>query len=151
MSLTTFTAPAAGLTDAHIAAARSRLDELFGDSWPRVVFIGGSLVAGLGHAWSDIDVYVVDDEGVLRPRAYVDDAMTVQLNVISPEALDLAVQTCTAFATTSADRTQVDQSEDALLVAVRLAIGTVLHDPARIVPESQQRRAALRQLLLCRQ
>ncbi|MDC7122538.1 hypothetical protein OMK64_13435 [Cellulomonas fimi] len=145
------TAPAdVGLGTEHLDAARSVLDSVFADRWPRLVFVSGSLAAGLGHAWSDVDVYVVDDTGDIESRAYRRGPHTVQINLMTPAAAAAAVSTCTAFVARSDDRTQLEQTEDAVRVAVRLAIAEILHDADGVVPPVHQRRTAARRLLLGR-
>jgi hypothetical protein len=139
-----------GLGEEQLEAARSVLDSVFGERWPRLVFVSGSLAAGLGHAWSDIDVYVVDDAGDVESRAYRRGPHTVQINLMSPAAAAAAISTCTAFVARSDDRTQVEQTEDAVRVAVRLAIAEVLHDADGVIPPAPERRTAVRRLLLCR-
>lgn len=142
--------PDVGLGAEHLDAARAVLDSVFGERWPRLVFVSGSLAAGLGHAWSDVDVYVVDDAGDIESRAYRRGPHTVQINLMTPAAAAAAVSTCTGFVARSDDRTQLEQTEDAVRVAVRLAIAEILHDADGVVPPVQERRTAVRRLLLGR-
>lgn len=135
------------LDDQHLASARSVLDEELPGA--ALAFVSGSLAAGLGHAYSDIDVYVSDDR-LTEPLVRRRDGSSVQLTPMSPGTLDATLRTCRGFVATARDRWQVEQTEDELRVALRLAIGTVLVDAGGVVPDVATRRTALRQVLLCR-
>lgn len=138
------------LREDHRDAVRTVLSSVFGERRPRLVFVSGSLAAGLGHAWSDIDVYAVDDTGDVENRAHRLGPHTVQVNAMTPAEAASAVSTCSGFVARSDDRTQIELSEDAVRVAVRLAIAEILYDAHDVVPPPVERRAAVRRLLLCR-
>lgn len=140
----------ASLTKAHLAAAETTLRKLQDGRFPRLAMVTGSLAAGLGHAWSDIDLYVLDDGGRVEPRGSRVDGFMVQVTPITKEALDRVLPALTRFTATAADRSTLVVDDEFLTLAVRIAIGQVLVDHDALLPPPAASRTAIRRLLLAR-
>lgn len=138
------------LDDSHLDAAREVLVSQFGGDPPKLAVVTGSLAAGLGHAWSDVDVYVVDEHGTLEARGHRVGGYTVQITPVSRSALDAVLRAAEGFTATSSDRSTLGVDDEFVTLAVRMVIGHVLHDAEQVLPDREQARTALRQLVLAR-
>jgi hypothetical protein len=141
----------AHLTERHLAAARAVLDRVIGDANIALAFVSGSLVAGLGHSLSDVDLYVhrSDDEPVPE-RGFREDGFIVQINPLSQSKMDVIRRICPEFVATAADRQQLQISERDLVLAVRYSIGYTLVNRLPALPDLQQSRETMKHVVMAR-
>lgn len=141
--------PDVTLTGRHLAAARSVLERSVDTSEIRLAFVSGSLAAGLGHAFSDIDVYVATSSGnFIRQRDYIEDGLVVQINPLSDRELELISRASGEYVATARDRWQLELPEEDLKRVVRYALGTVLADETSCLPPVGQAWDVSRRILM---
>lgn len=117
----------------HEAAVRSVVDRLGGESCFDLVTLSGSRAAGLGHAYSDIDVHVIlKDGGVLDRRAHRVDDIEVQLTLVPTALFDAFVALTEEYRATTRSRAQTRLTSEELWTMVRLATGKVLYAADRV-------------------
>ena len=136
-------------TAEQLAAAHAVLDRVIGADNTRLAFVSGSLAAGLGHALSDVDLYVCAEPGIeLTDHERREGGHVVQINPIRPDELASLAALTTEFTATPTDRWQVKLTDQELTPAVRYAIGTVLVDRDSGLPPQQQAWQTMRQVLM---
>jgi hypothetical protein len=138
------------LGPAEVAAATSVVDSVRRDRGVRLAFVSGSLAAGLGHALSDVDLYVLCDEAAGSTRSVRQDGFVVQVNSLSEQQFETARRACSSYGITAGDRWQAELEDRTLSLTVRLAIGTVLRQRDVELPEAAVRRQVVRQVLITR-
>jgi hypothetical protein len=137
------------LSEEQLAAARAVLERVVGLDATRLAFVSGSLAAGLGHAMSDVDLYVSAEPGVeVADHEYHEGRHVVQINPIRPDELTRLIAVTTEFTAGPADRWQVNLTDQQLTPAVRYAIGTVLIDRGSGLPPAPQAWQTMRQVLM---
>jgi len=95
-----------------------------------LIVLTGSLVAGHGHGYSDVDLFVVPAEGtVVDGRARDVDGTPVQFNAATHLSLGEFAETFDAYRVSPSDRSQLFtvHLQAGLKVATRLAFGRLLH------------------------
>jgi hypothetical protein len=118
--------PDHGLTDRHREAGARALKTLAGEGFEvGLAFYGGSLAVGLGHALSDLDLYVVATDGPSHALGRVLDVegLKVQINPLPAERYSALVELATHFRLKSNDRRQVDLTDREFQELVRLTTG----------------------------
>lgn len=142
--------PDVGMSDEDRIDALAIVTELFPAGDVAAAYVGGSLAVGLGHAHSDLDVYVVcrqpgpGDRQLLRTRR-------VHVNVVGEESARRLADLGSRFVATSADRSQLRLDLPTMSRLVRLATGVVLtvaDDWAPVLASVD--RTAVRQIVLGR-
>ncbi len=108
----------------QVAAARGVLGRLDG---AELAFLGGSLAVGLGHATSDIDLYVVGPGLPDREMSYQHDGVWVHVNPLAAAKVRDLVALATDYRATGMDRSQLAADVKTLNALVRLATGWRLH------------------------
>jgi hypothetical protein len=133
----------------QLAAARAVLDRVVGVENTRLAFVSGSLAAGLGHALSDVDLYVCAEPGIeLTDHERPEGGHMVQINAIRPEELASLTALTAQFTAGPEDRWQVGRTDQELTPAVRYAIGTVLVDRGAGLPPPDQAWQTMRRVLM---
>lgn len=136
-------------SEEQLAAAKAVLGRVIGLDNTRLAFVSGSLAAGLGHALSDVDLYVCPEPGTeIADEEHCEGGHIVQINPIRPDDLGRLVVLTASFGAGPADRWQVGLSDSQLTPAVRYAIGTVLVDRGSGLPTPQQAWQTMRQVLM---
>jgi hypothetical protein len=123
MTVVGWTVPDVSFTPTQVGAARGVLEQLGGASRVELAFLGGSLAVGLGHATSDIDLYVVGaglPEGELT---YQHDGLWVHVNPLRAGMARELVELGTRYRATGMDRSQLAADPKTLNALVRLATG----------------------------
>lgn len=116
------------LTERQERAAWQAVEDAGGVEAFQLIVLSGSLAAGYGHGYSDVDLYVVPTDGVRavkRARAIVGEQ--VQLNPVAPETMARIAATFSAYRVTPAERGQLFEMRPLLREAGRLAFGRLLH------------------------
>lgn len=131
------TVPDRGFTADDLNRARRLVDELGHSELPSVAT--GSLAAGLGHAFSDIDVYVVTDRETESMTREDDERGRLDLLRVPWAEAARLLGSAAAFTATADDRDQLSLPEKQLSVLVRLVLGV----PLRSTPEFDALRAAV--------
>jgi hypothetical protein len=116
--------PDVSFTPDQVAAATGVLGRLDG---AELAFLGGSLAVGLGHATSDIDLYVVGPGLPDRELSYQHDGVWVHVNPLPAAKVRDLVALATEYRVTGMDRSQLAADVKALNALVRLATGWRLH------------------------
>lgn len=135
-------------TPAQVNAAMGVLDELSG---VELAFLGGSLAVGLGHALSDIDLYVVGEGLPERELTYEHGGIWVHVNPLPVAKVRQLVALGTEYRATGIDRSQLAVDVKTLNALVRLATGWRVRcsqDWARAL--DQLSRDTIRQILTAR-
>jgi hypothetical protein len=115
------------LTGDQMRAAAATLDEVRSAHGIGLALVSGSLAVGLGHAISDIDLYVIPADGLpLRSRTYTDQGHPVQVNPLTAEELAGLVPFAEEFRVTSADRAQLSLGPARSKLMLRLVNGRLL-------------------------
>lgn len=127
--------PVNGVTDRHLLAAQEAVSRAGGFRAFELVVLGGSLVAGLGHGFSDLDLYVTPADGreVSTRRVTIDDVAT-QLNPVSSDSAAELAADFGEYRVSAADRGQLIRMVPHLKLLSRLAMGRVLHVGADFEP-----------------
>ncbi|HEY2948380.1 MAG TPA: hypothetical protein VGJ53_08285 [Micromonosporaceae bacterium] len=125
--MTDWTVPDANFTPEQVRAARGILDRLGGTGRVDLAFLGGSLAVGLGHALSDIDLYVVGAGLPDRELSYQHDGTWVHVNPLSAGAVRDLVALGTWYRASGLDRSQLAVDQRTLSALVRLVTGWRLH------------------------
>lgn len=99
--------PRRGLTEEHRHAVRSVLADLMREREVRLAVVSGSLVAGVGHAVSDVDLYVVSSGEPLPGHAYTTYGPAVHVSPVREEQVRRLADHAADFRVTSADRSQL--------------------------------------------
>lgn len=149
-ALSALAVPDIFLGESHLAAARAVLGRVTAGADVRLAFVSGSLAAGLGHALSDVDLYVHLAEGLPPRLNYREGDFYVEVNPVSAAQLDLIMSTCSGYLDTPASRPQTTMAEEDLVRAIRFAIGTVLVSNVDGLPGAADSRRAVRRLLMNR-
>jgi hypothetical protein len=144
--------PDTGISEAQLRAAARVLDgPLGGPARVALAFIGGSLAVGLGHATSDLDLYVVGDGLPDAERTWTQDGVPVQVNPLDAEKARWLAAMASGFRITAADRAQLAADVKTFSALVRLATGRrLLTSPAWARDLAALSRNAVRQLLMAR-
>lgn len=115
MATTVESATFAGMSAAQRTAGLSALREIEAAHRVRLAFFSGSLVAGLGHANSDVDIHMILESGDKLPHQMFDrDGVRVQATVVDDKVVYSAADRTKAFATTTTDRDQVTMTDTAM-------------------------------------
>jgi hypothetical protein len=111
-----------------LEASRHVLQENFaGHSALKYAFLGGSLVADLQHAMSDVDVHVVvDDDPEQYYRTYRHAGLAVQINPMRLDEAEHFAGFAESYRVSSRDRAQLSLGELDLGRLVRFAMGPSL-------------------------
>jgi hypothetical protein len=116
------------LTDRQRSAAYQVLSRIRGRF--DLAFFSGSLIAGLGHATSDVDVHVVLPDGAQLDRLlYEVDDQSVQLTPLSRSRLRRIAEAGGRLSATSVDRAQFELDDASLWQLMRTANGVLVDDP----------------------
>jgi Nucleotidyltransferase domain len=116
--------PDVSFTAEQVAAATGVLAQLDG---AELAFLGGSLAVGLGHAMSDIDLYVVGPDLPERELSYQHRGVWVHVNPLSAAKVRELAALATEYRATGMDRSQLAADAKTLNALVRLATGWRLH------------------------
>ncbi len=112
--------PDVNFTPSQVNAAMGVLDQLSG---VELAFLGGSLAVGLGHALSDIDLYVVGDGLPERELTYEHGGVWVHVNPLPAAKVEALVELGTEYRATGLDRSQLAVDVKTLNALVRVATG----------------------------
>ena len=105
----------AGMSAGQRTAGLSALREIEAAHRIRLAFFSGSLIAGLGHANSDVDIHLILEGGDKLPHQMFDrDGVRVQATVIDDKVVYSAEERTKAYVTTTTNRDQVTMTETAL-------------------------------------
>ncbi|OIJ93591.1 hypothetical protein BIV23_37185 [Streptomyces monashensis] len=117
------------INDRDLQIVRAVYEENFSES-PRVkyAFLGGSLSAGLGHAFSDIDLHMVVDADDPEEfyRGFNREGRVVQVNPISVDKAKSLLAHGASYRFTMTDYSSLSLGEQGLGKLVRFALGTPL-------------------------
>lgn len=138
------------LGPAELAVANSVVESIRSERGLRLAFVSGSLAAGLGHALSDVDLYVLCDEPRASSRSVRQNGYIVQVNSLGAQQFETARRACSSYCITAADRWQAELEDRTLSLTVRLAIGTILDQGDVELPDAAVRRQVVRQVLITR-
>lgn len=123
--------PGAGMTEAQQKAAWTVIEAQGGSAAFDLVVLTGSLPVGLGHGYSDVDLFVIAANGEpVSEKVRFLDGVPVQLNNVRREDLDLIANTFSRYSVVPDDRSQLMALRPWAKMATRLAFGTVLHATA---------------------
>lgn len=141
-----------GFSSAQLDAAEQIVRaELGGPDRVGLAFLGGSLAVGLGHATSDVDLYVVGDDLPGYASTIERAGVCVHVVTLSPEFIHRLVRLCGAYVTTGSDRDQTMVDLRTLHGLVRLTTGVrVFCSPQWTEDLRSMRRDVLRQILISR-
>jgi hypothetical protein len=144
--------PDIGISGAQLGAAVRLLEgPLGGPARVELAFIGGSLAVGLGHATSDVDLYVVGTGLPDAELTWIQDGVPVQVNPLDAAAVRRLAALASGFWITAADRPQLGTDVKAFSALVRLATGRRLLTSAAWESElAALSMNAVRQLLMAR-
>jgi hypothetical protein len=144
--------PDAGFSAAQLDAAEQIVRiELGGPDRVELAFLGGSLAVGLGHATSDVDLYVVGDDLPDYAETFDRNGVSVHVVTLTAEFVHRLVRLCGAYATTGFDRDQTHVDLRTLHGLVRITTGVrVLCGPQWSAELRSLRRDVLRQILIAR-
>jgi len=135
-------------TQAQVDAAKGVLAQLDG---AELAFLGGSLAVGLGHAMSDIDLYVVGDGLPDRELTYQHDGTWVHVNPLPAGKVAELVALATGYRATGMDRSQLAADVKTLNALVRLVTGwRVLASPEWVARLEMLSRDTVRKILAAR-
>jgi len=110
------------LATAREAAARCEAEAPLG-----LAVVSGSLAMGLGHALSDLDLYIARADGSTAPgRTFSIGSRTVQVTPLDTAKLRQLVDHAAGFRVDSKDRSQLSLSMSDGKLLLRLANGTLL-------------------------
>jgi hypothetical protein len=116
------------LSEAHERSALMAIDAAGGLDAFQLIVLGGSIYAGHGHSYSDIDLYVVLKEGRSLPHYLFNFAdCVVQFNIILLDTLRDIAATFERFQVTPTCRDQLFAMLRNLKLATRVACGEVIH------------------------
>lgn len=142
------------LTTQHIKAATTLFDELAVDHEIRFALVSGSQAFGLGHGTSDVDLYAMAvGDKPLESRFYVREGLPVQVNVVTQDKLDRALEWGADDGEfTTANRAMLDVQDDVRKLAIRLSRGHLVYatDEGRAIL-GQFNRAVMRRRVIARQ
>src|SRR5690554_1118938 len=94
----------------HERAAWSMIEDAGGTGSFELIVLSGSLVRGMGHALSDLDLYVLPAGGArVSNRARLIDGIPVQFNEVTPALLDELGELFERYQVTPADRSQLNR------------------------------------------
>lgn len=119
------------LDDDALAAAHEALRRC-GEQCPiGLALVSGSLVMGLGHALSDLDLYVATTDGSPVPsKGFSNGGFSVQVNPVDGNKLRELAGYADTFRVFSSDRTQLGLGLADNKILLRLVNGRVLHAEA---------------------
>ncbi|MET8912009.1 nucleotidyltransferase domain-containing protein [Micromonospora sp. NPDC004551] len=100
--------PDAVFSDRQCAAARAVVEDLGGPEQVHLAFLGGSLAVGLGHATSDVDLYVVADRPPGSSAVLTRDGVEVHVLTLDAAMVTRLIDVGSAYAVTGADRGQLN-------------------------------------------
>ncbi|MFC0031627.1 nucleotidyltransferase domain-containing protein [Micromonospora chaiyaphumensis] len=95
-------------SDRQCAAARAVVDDLGGPERVDLAFLGGSLAVGLGHATSDVDLYVVADRPPGSSAVLTRDGVEVHVLTLDAATVTRLVDVGSAYTVTGVDRGQLN-------------------------------------------
>ena len=110
---------------------------------PRAAFVSGSRVVDLAHAYSDLDVHVLGEEGECDRVSVDTESGPVELNVLSPSEFGVLSPFLGRYVATKADRGPLGFSEERMKDLVRIGVSEVLIDADSLMEPEATRRSVL--------
>lgn len=152
MTTSGWVTPDVGFSAAQLAAAREVVErDLGGSRCVGLAFLGGSYAVGLGHATSDVDLYVVGDGLPATEAVYERRGIGVHTGTLSTEFVTKLVSLGSEYATSGADRKQIMLDFRTLNELCRLVTGVrVVCSPRWAALLEPLRRDVVRQILTAR-
>jgi hypothetical protein len=144
--------PAGHLTEEILAIAREATERCAAEAPLGLAVVSGSLAMGLGHALSDLDLYLVRADGSTAPgRTFSINSRTVQVNPLNTAKLRLLVDHVDGFRVESRDRSQLSLTVPDYKLLLRLTNGTPLSaDPTHRALFDALDRETVRKLVILR-
>lgn len=144
--------PTADVTcsDSQITAARKVIEsELGGENSVSLAFIGGSLTVGLGHAFSDLDLYVVTRDVAAVARTHDVAGLMVHVELLASAQVERLIELGSQYRITKKDRRQLVPGESVMRDLVRLTTGyRLMSSPEWNVALASLDRNVVRQVLI---
>jgi hypothetical protein len=141
-----------GFSAEQLAAAHAVVDlDLGGPSRVGLAFLGGSYAVGLGHATSDVDLYVIGDGLPDIESVYTRHGIGVHTGTLKAELVHRLVSLGSEYATTGENRKQILLDFRTLNELTRLVTGVrVVCSPEWERALAPLRREVVRQILTAR-
>lgn len=126
------------LVDDQRRIGLSVLREVQAEHRVRLAFYSGSLVAGLGHPTSDIDLHVVlGPDEFLEHNIFDREEFRVQVTVVRPETLDSVASRTQLFLATRTDRRQTSFEATELWHLIRTCVSELVEGDDELVATFQ--------------
>jgi hypothetical protein len=141
--------------DVFFSAAQQRAAEkvvhALGPDRLGLAFLAGSLAVGLGHATSDVDLYLVGEHTTWRQAVYEHDGVAVHAVSLPADLIDELIGLGSAYRATSEDREQLSLDLRRMHGLVRVLTGRrLLCAPHWTEALKRLRRDVVRQILISR-